>query len=62
MSEFTPAFATTVETADALCTKRISATELLDLTFDRIERHNPSLNAIIWQRRGLTSLCPQAAV
>ena len=48
---FEPAFATTSETADAVRTKKISASELLQLTFDRIDRHNPRLNAIIWQDR-----------
>lgn len=50
MSEFKPAFATTIDTADALRTKKISASELLQMTLDRMERHNPGLNAIIWQQ------------
>jgi amidase len=45
------AFATATETADAVRTKKISARELLQLTFDRIDRHNPQVNAIIWQDR-----------
>jgi amidase len=49
--DFNPAFATTTEMAHALHTKRISARELLDLIFDRIDRHNPQLNAIVWQDR-----------
>jgi Asp-tRNA(Asn)/Glu-tRNA(Gln) amidotransferase A subunit family amidase len=47
--DFAPAFATAVEAADAIRTKRISATELLHLTFRRVELHNPTINAIIWQ-------------
>src|SRR5262245_6583487 len=45
------AFATATETSEAVRAKRISARELLQLTFDRIDRHNPQLNAIIWQDR-----------
>ena len=37
--------------AEAIRAKDISASELLDLTFQRIDRHNPALNAIIWQCR-----------
>ena len=48
---FDPAFATAAKTADALRKKRISAAELLDLTFQRIDRHNPALNAIVWEDR-----------
>ena len=48
---FDPAFATALETADAIRRKRISARELLNITFQRIDRHNPKLNAIIWQYR-----------
>src|SRR4029450_37547 len=48
---FETAFATAAETADAVRTKKISASELLQLTFDRIDRHNPQLNAIVWQDR-----------
>src|SRR5262245_19945034 len=50
-TDFEPAFATTTETAHAIRRKRISARELLELTFDRIDRHNPRLNAIVWQDR-----------
>ena len=50
-SEFNPAFATTAQTAEAIRRKRISSTELLQLTFDRIDHLNPKLNAIIWQDR-----------
>ena len=50
-SDFTPAFATAAETAEAVRRKRISASELLNMTFQRIDRHNPTLNAIVWQDR-----------
>jgi amidase len=50
-STFLPAFATAAETADALRQKQISARELMSLTFGRIDRHNPKLNAIVWQDR-----------
>jgi amidase len=50
-STFTPAFATATDTADAVRTKKISATELVSLTLDRIDRHNPKLNAITWLDR-----------
>src|SRR5947208_2840378 len=49
--DFNPAFATAAEAADAVRTKRISATELVKMTFQRIDRHNPKLNAIVWQDR-----------
>ena len=45
------AFATAVDTAAALREKGISARELLALTYQRIDRHNPALNAIVWQDR-----------
>jgi amidase len=44
-------FATVEEMADAIRRKEISARELLDITFDRIDLYNPQLNAIIWQDR-----------
>jgi len=37
--------------AAAVREKTISATELLDLTFQRIDLHNPKLNAIVWECR-----------
>ena len=49
--DFNPAFATTSETAAALRGRKISARELLALTYQRIDRHNPALNAIVWQDR-----------
>ena len=51
MSDFEPAFATAAESADAVRTKKISASDLLRTTLDRIDRHNPALNAIVWQDR-----------
>jgi amidase len=45
------AFATASETAAAVRTKKISSRELLEMTFRRIDRHNPTLNAIVWQGR-----------
>ena len=50
-SDFTPAFATAIDTADAVRTGRISARDLVSLTFERIDRHNPTLNAISWLDR-----------
>src|SRR6185295_14087725 len=50
-SEFKPAFATARETADAVRKKHISAGELVSTTLERIDRHNPKLNAIVWQDR-----------
>ncbi|HLG56720.1 MAG TPA: amidase family protein [Vicinamibacterales bacterium] len=50
-SDFNPAFATAAETADAVRTKQISARELLEITLRRIDLHNPTLNAIVWQDR-----------
>src|ERR1700704_4885900 len=51
LRDFNPAFATAAESADAVRTKKISATELMDVTFRRIDRHNPNMNAIVWQVR-----------
>ena len=48
---FTPAFATAAEMAEAIRAKVISASELLSITFQRIDLHNPTLNAIVWQDR-----------
>jgi len=53
-SDFKPAFATAAETADALRKKKISASELVNMTFQRIDRHNPRVNAIVWQDREQT--------
>jgi amidase len=48
---FDPAFATATATVHAIRTKEISATELLDLTFERIDRFNPAIEAIVWEDR-----------
>ncbi len=50
-SDFEPAFATAAETAAAVRERTISAQDLVRLTFERIDRHNPRLNAIVWQDR-----------
>ena len=50
-SGFEPAFATASEAAEAVRQKIISASELIDITFQRIDRHNPKLNAIVWRDR-----------
>jgi amidase len=50
-SGFRPAYATVSDAAEAVRQKKISASELIDLTFQRIDRHNPKLNAIVWQDR-----------
>ncbi len=51
MPDFKPAFATAAESAAAIRAKKISATELMDFTFRRVDRHNPKINAIVWQFR-----------
>ena len=50
-SVVTSAFATATETADAIQAKKISALEVVRQTFERIDRHNPVLNAIVWEDR-----------
>jgi amidase len=45
------AFASVVETAGAVLAKQISARDLVSLTYERIDRHNPALNAMVWQDR-----------
>ncbi len=50
-SSFDPAFATARESAEAVRLKKISATELLSATFQRIDLYNPKLNAIILEFR-----------
>lgn len=37
--------------SDAMASGKISAVELLQLHFDRIDRYNPEINAVIWQDR-----------
>lgn len=48
---FNPAFATAAQSAQAIREKKISATELLAFTYERIDHHNQKINAIIWQCR-----------
>jgi amidase len=50
-SDFEAGFAAAAESADAVRRKRISASELVALMFQRIDRYNPALNAIVWQDR-----------
>jgi amidase len=60
-SDFKPAFATAAETANAVRNKRVSATELLNLEFQRIDSYNPRLNAIVWQDREKALACAKQA-
>ena len=46
MSEL--AFASATQLAAKLAAKEVSARELIEMYLDRIEAHNPGLNAIIW--------------
>ena len=58
---FKPGFATAQETAEAVRLKKISAVELLNATFHRIDLYNPKLNAIILEfREKATSRARQA--
>lgn len=50
-SSFKPGFATAEESAEAIRLRTISATELLNDVFGRIDRYNPRLNAIILEFR-----------
>ena len=50
-SDFKPAFATATDTANAVRDQKISATDLLNIEFKRIDRYNSGLNAIVWQDR-----------
>jgi amidase len=59
--DFNPAFATTWETAAALRARTISARELLAMTYQRIDRHNPALKAIVWQDRERAMVCATQA-
>ena len=43
--------ATAGELASAVRAKQISATELLDVTFQQIDRENPKLTAVVWEFR-----------
>ena len=51
MRNLVSTFATADQLALAVRTKQISAAELLELTFQRIDRINPTLNAIVWESR-----------
>lgn len=46
---FDPDFDSALEAAAAIRGRRISATELMRHTFDRVKRYNPALNAIVLQ-------------
>jgi amidase len=46
-----PGYASANELAEAIRRKKISARELLEATFQRIDRHNPKLNAIVIEFR-----------
>ena len=48
---FTPDFASALEAAAAIKSKRISAVELMELTFRRMDAYNPKINAVILQFR-----------
>ena len=54
MSFSTPAFATLTELSQALAAKKVSSVELATHYLDRIERLNPSLNALITVDRAKT--------
>jgi amidase len=45
------AFSPAVDLVKALQTREVSARELLDLYLERVERHNPWLNAIVHLKR-----------
>ena len=51
MKDLASPFVTADQLALAVRTKQISATELLEQTFHRIDRINPTLNAIVWECR-----------
>ncbi|RPJ58193.1 MAG: hypothetical protein EHM23_18175 [Acidobacteria bacterium] len=44
-------FMSALEAAEAIHRKRISSVELVRLVFERIDRHNPQLNAFVFQLR-----------
>src|SRR5258708_938793 len=48
---FSPDFASAIDAASAIKSKRISSLELTELAFRRIDQHNPKLNAVILQFR-----------
>jgi amidase len=58
---FKPDFATAQESAEAIRLKKISAIEVLNATFNRIDLYNPKLNAIVMEfREKATSRARQA--
>ena len=61
MSFSTPAFATLTELSQALAAKKVSSVELATHYLDRIERLNPSINALITVDRAKTLAEAQAA-
>ncbi len=48
---FQPAFATARQAALAIRQKKISSLELTSITFSRIDKYNPTLNAFVYQLR-----------
>ena len=44
-------FASAVDAAEAIRTRKISSVELTQRVFERIDRHNPALNAFCYQMR-----------
>jgi amidase len=60
-ANFDPAFATATETADAVRKKKISAVELVNIQYQRIDLYNPQLNAIVWQDRQKSTARAKAA-
>ena len=46
-----PAFATAGAAIEAVRAGKTSASELVQRTFDRLDRHNPRVNAIVWEDR-----------
>src|SRR5260370_41779947 len=48
---FSPDFASAIDAASAIKSKRISSLELTELAFRRIDKYNPKLNAVVLQFR-----------
>ena len=54
------AFASATELSAEIRDRRIGCVELLDFYLARVERHNPTLNAIVvWSTRHENALAPQ---
>lgn len=51
MAESELVFATAVDLAAKIKRQDVSSEELLQLFWDRVDRHNPEINAIVWQIR-----------